>query len=99
MIVLKAQIKGSTHLVKAPVAVLQLYSAMLNDMAAQGVFAEGEAAPVVTVSSHHTPEGVSAALRWAMGLQTLLTMDVHTCLQVLRYDAAQCFPEASSDDS
>jgi hypothetical protein len=87
MIVIKAHFKGNAHQVKAPVVVLQLYSAMINDMVAGDVFVEGEFAPVVTVSSHHTPEGISAALRWAMGLQTLLPMDVHMCLQALRYAA------------
>jgi hypothetical protein len=91
MIVIKAHFKGTAHQVKTPVGVLQLYSAMINGMAAEGVFSEGEVAPVVTMSSYHTPEGVSAALRWAMGLQTLLQMDVHTCLQALRYVAEQNF--------
>lgn len=99
---------GQSQVIRAPVAVLRLYSGMLNDMVSDGVIdvgssssggggggsgggsangsaeADGNAEEVtIAANDRHAPEAVSATLRWAMGLHTLLAADVHTCAQVL----------------
>ena len=79
------------QVIRAPVAVLRLYSGMLNDMVVDDIITIGDAdaggdadgEPVVPANDRHEPEAVSAALRWAMGLHTLLAADVHVCAQVL----------------
>eukprot|EP00892_Ulva_mutabilis_P010048 jgi/Ulvmu1/7415/UM036_0075.1 len=75
--------------VSAPIGVLQLYSGMLNDMVQDGVFDDALAdpdapAPVLPVNPRHDPCAVQTALRWVMGMCTMLPLDVHTCAEVLR---------------
>jgi hypothetical protein len=78
--------EGHSHLIRVPVAVLRLHSAMINDMATDGVFdsppEEAGAAHKIDGNPRHHPAAVSAALRWAMGLHSMLASDVQTCMQV-----------------
>ena len=75
--------------ISAPIRVLQLYSDMLNDMVRDGVFDDALSDPeapatVLPVNPRHDPAAVQAALRWVMGMCTMLPLDVHTCSEVLR---------------
>ena len=84
------------QLARAPIAVLRLYSAVLRDMDDDGVFqgdggvhqGNGAEAPVVPASAHHDAAAVATALRWALGLCTLLAADVPACVRVLRCAAS-----------
>jgi hypothetical protein len=64
---------------------------MLNQMVEDGVLGDGTAGvapdrepPVLPANPRHDPASVEAALRWAMGLCTMLPLDVHACAGVLR---------------
>lgn len=81
---LRTAAPGGVQLARAPIAVLRLYSSVLRDMDADGVFADCSEPPVVPASAHHDAEAVATALRWALGLCTLLAADVHTCVRVLK---------------
>ena len=75
--------------IAAPILVLQLYSGMLFDMVQDGIFESSlsgpEAAPaVLPVNPRHDPAAVQMALRWVMGMATMLPLDVHPCAEVLR---------------
>lgn len=94
---IKAGRNDDAQIINAPVAVLRLYSAMINDMADDGVLPAGcfsdhgsqenqqhrANAAAFTANTMHSAAAVSAALRWAMGLQTMLPLGVHLCAQVL----------------
>jgi hypothetical protein len=84
---------GASQLIRAPVGVLRLYSGMIDDMVTDGVLGSVDNAdmPVANVPANqrHHRDAVSASLRWAMGLHTMLAADVHHCAQVL-WCAAAC---------
>lgn len=73
--------------ISAPIGVLQLYSGMLYNMVQDGV-CEGsgpeERAPILPVNPRHDPQAVHTALRWVMGMCTMLPLDVHPLAEVLR---------------
>lgn len=80
--------------ISAPIGVLQLYSGMLNDMVQDGVFDAAlddpaAPAPVLPVNPRHDPQAVQTALRWVMGMCTMLPLDVHACAEVLRCVAVE----------
>jgi hypothetical protein len=88
--VIHARKGNQEHRISAPVAILQLYSSMLHDMAADGVFdppEDGAPRPpqALPANPRHDPEAVGAALRWTMGLSTMLPLDVYMCVKVLEY--------------
>lgn len=80
--------------ITAPLAVLRLYSTMLQDMSADGVFDDSgdsaSAPPRLFANPRHTAEAVSTALRWAMGLATLLALNVRALAGVFACAVPAC---------
>lgn len=79
----------SEQRISAPISVLQLYSEMLFNMVQDGIFDDSFSDPdsppvMLPVNPRHQPEAVQMALRWVMGLCTMLPLDVYLCAEVLR---------------